>query len=78
MRFTEKDGKLNKIYEFKNFLEAIAFVNKLAILAEDLNHHPDIKIFNYKYVEISISTHSENKITSRDYELAELIENIIL
>lgn len=78
MRFTEKDWKLNKIYEFKNFLEAIAFVNKLAILAEDLNHHPDIKIFNYKYVEISISTHSENKITSRDYELAELIENIIL
>ena len=77
MWFNIKNWQLNKIFEFKNFMEAISFINKVADIAENMNHHPDIKIFDYKYVEINIFTHSEAKITENDYKLAELIDNLI-
>jgi 4a-hydroxytetrahydrobiopterin dehydratase len=76
MWFNKKDSKLNNIFEFNNFKEALVFINKVWEISEKINHHPDIKIFNYKFVEIEICTHSENKITNKDYELAELINKI--
>lgn len=74
--FIEKNNKLEKIFEFQNFTEAVEFVNKIARVAETIDHHPDIKIYSYKYVSITIYTHSENSLTDKDYQLAELINNI--
>ena len=71
-----KEGKLCREFVFKNFKIAIDFVNQVAILAEKMNHHPDIFVNNYKKVEIYLYTHSENKITSRDHELAGEIDKI--
>jgi len=64
-----KDNSISKIFEFKDFLESIEFVNKVAPIAEELNHHPDIDI-RYSKVIISLSTHDEKGVTEKDIQLA--------
>lgn len=76
MTFIEKDWKLEKTFEFKNFSEALKFVNTVWNIAETLWHHPDILIFDYKFVKIVLFTHDENSITKKDTYLADLIEKI--
>ncbi len=69
-------GQLKKQYAFKDFVTAIAFVNKVAEIAEQLAHHPDI-IINYSRVTLSTSTHSEGSvITMKDVELARRVEQV--
>jgi 4a-hydroxytetrahydrobiopterin dehydratase len=65
-----------KDYTFGNFREAIAFVNKVAELAEKRNHHPDI-VISYNKLRLSLTTHAEHGITSKDFELAEEIDKIV-
>ena len=57
---------IRKQFTFKDFLEAIAFVNRLAPEAEKADHHPDILI-NYKRVTLTYSTHSEGGLTDKDF-----------
>jgi len=57
---------IRKQFSFRNFLEAIAFVSRLAPEAEASDHHPDILI-NYKHVTLTYSTHSEGGLTERDF-----------
>jgi len=57
---------IRKQFTFKNFLEAIAFINRLAPEAERADHHPDILI-NYKRVTLTYSTHSEGGLTEKDF-----------
>src|SRR2546426_12412163 len=57
---------IKKKYTFKDFLDAIAFVNRLAPEAEAADHHPDILI-NYKRVTLTYSTHSEGGLTEKDF-----------
>ena len=61
-------------YTFKDFMEAIGFVNVLADLAEAADHHPDILIHGYKRVRLTLSTHSEGGLTERDFDLAAKID----
>lgn len=72
-----ENNRLSKEFEFKNFDEAVKFVNAILPLAEKMNHHPDIFIHSYKYVKIILFTHSQNKITQEDYSLAILIDKLI-
>jgi 4a-hydroxytetrahydrobiopterin dehydratase len=68
------DGKLCRTFEFRNFIEAFAFVTKIALIAERLNHHPEIRI-QYNIVALSLCTHDEeNKITEKDRHTAERID----
>ena len=67
--WTETGGALERTFELPSFAEAIAFVNRVAGLAESENHHPDIAIA-YKKVTLRWSTHSAGGITDRDRELA--------
>lgn len=72
----EKDNFLTKKFEFNNFLESIDFVNKVAQVSEELNHHPII-IINYNSVEIKTTTHDKgNIITEKDTQLSERIDKI--
>jgi 4a-hydroxytetrahydrobiopterin dehydratase len=71
-----KKNVLTKEFTFDNFIHALDFVNKIKPLAEEMNHHPDILIHSYKKVKIMLFTHSENKITEKDHELAEKIDSI--
>jgi len=57
---------IRKQFTFKDFPEAIAFVNRLAPEAEKADHHPDILI-NYKRVTLTYSTHSEGGLTDKDF-----------
>ena len=57
---------IRKQYTFKDFVEAIAFVNRLAPQVEAADHHPDILI-NYKRVTLTWSTHSEGGLTEKDF-----------
>ncbi len=74
-----REGKehkaLAKSFEFKNFSDALEFVNKVGELAEKANHHPDINL-SWGYVRVSLTTHSEHAITEKDRELAVKIDKI--
>jgi 4a-hydroxytetrahydrobiopterin dehydratase len=67
--WAEVDGALQREFELPSFAEAIAFVNRVADLAEAENHHPDISV-SYKRVTLRWTTHSEGGITERDRDLA--------
>lgn len=76
MKWNENNKKIEKTFTFSNFVEALEFVNRVGELAEKHNHHPDILLHSYKKVSISLTTHSENKVTAKDYNLAEEIDQI--
>lgn len=66
----ERGEALEREFELPSFAEAIAFVNRVAELAEAENHHPDIAI-SYRRVTLRWTTHSAGGITDRDRALAE-------
>lgn len=74
--FIEKDNALQAQFQFDDFVTAFAFMTKVAIHAEKLNHHPNwSNVWNT--VDISLSTHDAgNIVTAKDYELAEVIERV--
>lgn len=59
-------------FKFKDFVEAVGFVNKIVPIAESMDHHPDILI-NYNRVTLTLSTHSAGGLTELDFALAEKI-----
>ena len=61
-------------YGFKNFKEALAFVNKVGALAESEGHHPDIYLKDYKFVELTLSTHAIGGLSQNDFILAAKID----
>ena len=68
--WSEVDGALERTFPFRNFVEALAFVNRVGELAEAENHHPDIAI-HYNRVTLRWWTHTAGRITDRDRDLAE-------
>lgn len=74
--WTIKDNKLVRDFEFKDFKEALDFVNKVGELAEKANHHPDIFLYDYKKVRLTLTTHSQGGVTDKDRDLAQSIDNI--
>ena len=72
----EKDGALERTVELSSFPAAIEFVNQVASLAEEANHHPDIAI-SYKKVTLRWTSHDAGGITDRDRELAKRTDTLI-
>jgi 4a-hydroxytetrahydrobiopterin dehydratase len=64
---------IHKQFTFKDFVEAIKFVNCIAPKAEAADHHPDILI-NYKRVTLTYSTHSEGGLTVKDFDGAAIAD----
>lgn len=64
---------IKKDYQFPSFPKAIKFVNKVAEISEEADHHPDILI-SFRKVTLSLSTHDERGITQKDFRLAEQLE----
>src|SRR5678816_4246580 len=71
--WSRKGDVLTRTYAFRNFLQSIEFVNRVATLAESANHHPDIDI-RYSKVTLTLSTHDAGGITSNDVNLARAID----
>ena len=68
-------GQLHKIYTFKDFREATGFVVRAALIAEPMDHHPDIDI-RYNKVVLNLSTHSAGGLTEKDFSLASEIDAV--
>lgn len=69
------NGKLNRTFEFESFVQAFAFMTKVAMESEKLNHHPEW--FNvYNRLEINLVTHDVNGISNYDIKLAERINRL--
>lgn len=71
-----EDKFLVKEFEFSDYVGAISFVNKIVPVAEEMNHHPDILIYEYKKVKVMLYTHTEGAVTDKDYALAQKINRI--
>lgn len=73
----EQEGKtIERSLEFDDFSQAIDFVNGVAELAEDAEHHPDIDI-RYNKVRVMLTTHSKGGLTDSDIDLAEKIDTLV-
>jgi 4a-hydroxytetrahydrobiopterin dehydratase len=68
-----KGNALVKLFRFKEFMDGIEFVGRVAEIAEAADHHPDIAI-NYTRVTFSCSTHSDGGVTEKDFKIAGNIE----
>jgi 4a-hydroxytetrahydrobiopterin dehydratase len=69
------ENKLHKRFEFNNFVESLAFVNRVGEIAEKHDHHPDIT-FGWGNAEIFITTHDRGGITEIDFVVAGEIDSI--
>lgn len=67
--WSELNGQIQRTFQFDTFLEAIAFVNRIAEYAEEVEHHPEMLI-RYNKVTLTVSTHDAGGITEKDFELA--------
>jgi 4a-hydroxytetrahydrobiopterin dehydratase len=65
-------------FRFEDFLSAMGFVNRVAAIAEESNHHPDIHIHDWNVVSLALSTHDAGGITEKDISLAKKIHSIRL
>lgn len=72
------DGPPSIEREFKlaDFASALAFVNRVGAAAQDANHHPDIFLYDWNKVRLTLSTHSEGGLTAADFALAERIDGL--
>ncbi len=61
---------ISRRWKFNNFVESLAFVNKLGEMAEDANHHPDIE-FGWGYANITFTTHDSDSLSDNDIAMAE-------
>ena len=77
MNWKESNGKLVRNLKCQDFEEALALLNKIAVIAEALNHHPDLKIHNYKFLTIDLFTHTTNSITEKDILLSQKIDELL-
>jgi 4a-hydroxytetrahydrobiopterin dehydratase len=67
-------GTIVREYKLADFAAAIAFVNRVAALAEAANHHPDILVHGWNKVRLELSTHSAGGLTDADFALAQQID----
>jgi 4a-hydroxytetrahydrobiopterin dehydratase len=75
----ERSGSDAIVREWKlaDFAEAIAFVDRVAELAEKANHHPDILLHGWNKVRLTLSTHSQGGLTDSDFNLASQIDRAV-
>lgn len=69
-----EDGQLHAAFTFKNFTQVMMVVNGVALLAQALDHHPDMRIHSWKKLDISLMTHDPGGITDLDFELIAKID----
>ncbi len=70
-KFTE----ISKVYTFTSYLSGLAFIAKIAVHAELLNHHPTAEL-SYGKVLVTLSTHDIKGLTDKDFELAKRIDGL--
>lgn len=70
-----RSKQISKLYVFEDFMQGIKFIDRVARLAEEMNHHPDIDI-RYNKIRLTLTTHDEGGLTMKDFRLASKIDRI--
>lgn len=70
------DSEISRNFVLTDFLAAMRFVNQIAELAEEADHHPDILIHGWNNVAVTLMTHSEGGLTEKDFDLAGKIQKL--
>jgi 4a-hydroxytetrahydrobiopterin dehydratase len=70
------ENKIVKEVICSNFASAIGLINSIAVFAESADHHPDILIYGWNKVRVSLFTHDKGGLTSLDFDLAKKIDSI--
>ena len=63
-------------WKLEDFAEAMAFVNRVAEAAEEANHHPDILVYGWNKVRLSLTNHSAGGLTDADFQMADRIDKL--
>jgi 4a-hydroxytetrahydrobiopterin dehydratase len=71
-----KAGEISKRFDFADFLAAMAFVDKMAALAEEEGHHPDFCV-HYNRVDVTLTTHAVRGLSENDFILASKIDAVV-
>jgi 4a-hydroxytetrahydrobiopterin dehydratase len=74
--WAREDEAIVREWKLADFAAAIAFVNRVAELAEQANHHPDILVHGWNKVRLELSTHSQGGLTGADFALAAEIDGL--
>lgn len=74
--WARRGGAIVKTYQFRSFPEGIAFIGRVAELAETAGHHPDIDI-RYTKIICSLSTHDSGGITQKDLDMARAMDSVV-
>ena len=72
----EETHKLTREFEFKNFGDAVTFINKIAQIAESEGHHPNLNLHDYKKLTVELFTHAISGLSTNDFILATKIDNL--
>lgn len=72
-----ESNAITREWKLADFAAAIVFVNRVAELAEQANHHPDIDLHGWNKVSLRLSTHSEGGITQADLDMAGRIDALV-
>ena len=75
--YDSEDKMIVRETTFKDFMEAMGFLNKMADLAEKLNHHPDMTVCEYNRVIVATTTHDASGVTDNDIRLAQGFEELL-
>ena len=67
---------IQKEYQVKSFIDAIALIVKIGIEAEKIEHHPDLLLHSWNKIKVVLSTHSVGGVTENDFNLAQTIDEI--
>lgn len=76
MSWKEESNKLTQEFVFKSQTELAQFFMKVAELADKSNHHPDAQVFRAFHLRLELFTHTENKVTEKDWKLANEISEL--
>ena len=75
-QWTREGDEIVREWKFDDFAAAMAFVNHVAEVAEQANHHPDILLHGWNKVRLSLTNHSAGGLTDADFEMAERLDGL--
>ena len=73
--WTLQGDQIERLLTFENFVDAMIFVNRVAEIAEEEGHHPDIRIV-YNHVTLALSSHDAGGLTQKDFQMAQRIDSL--
>lgn len=76
MSWKKTDNRLTKTYSLSGFNEIIDGLDKIRQIANQMNHHPDFEVFDYKNIRFKLYTHDSDSVSDLDYTLADKIDQV--